>query len=103
MNLDGYDDLVASAIGEDNGAGIVFYFPGSSGGVTATGAGFAKQSHLGSSDEAGSLFGFALGASFLTSLSFRQIEDAIGRPRASRYEDSPARIADRPMEKCPVS
>jgi len=78
VNLDGYDDLVASAIGEDNGAGIVFYFPGSSGGVTATGAGFAKQSHLGSSNEAGSRFGFALAIGDFFDSLHREI--AIGCP-----------------------
>lgn len=79
VNRDGFEDLVASAIGEDNGAGVVFYFPGSAAGVTAAGSGFAKQSHLGSTDEPGSLFGYSLAiGDYYDSL---HLDIAIGCPR----------------------
>jgi len=60
MGGDGFDDLFVGSIGEDNDAGLVGFFPGSAGGITPTGSGFAKQSSLGGVDGAGDLFGYSL-------------------------------------------
>jgi hypothetical protein len=60
MGGDGFDDLFVGSIGEDDDAGLVAFFPGSASGVTSTGSGFAKQSHLGGVDDPGALFGFSL-------------------------------------------
>jgi hypothetical protein len=60
MGGDGFDDLFVGSIGEDNNAGLVGFFPGSAGGITPVGSGFAKQSGLGGVDDAGALFGYSL-------------------------------------------
>ena len=81
MTLDGYDDLFVGSIGEDNGAGLVAFFPGSAGGVTAVGSGFAKQSGLGGVDGAGDLFGYSLAVGDF--IDDEHLDLAIGAPYAA--------------------
>ncbi len=80
MTLDGFDDLFVGSIGEDNDAGLVGFFPGSAAGVSTTGSGFAKQSHLGGQDEPGSLFGYSL--TLGNFLDDDYLELAVGAPKA---------------------
>ena len=78
MNLDGFADLFVGSIGEDNDAGLVGFFPGSAAGVSTTGSGFAKQSHLGGVNDAGALFGYSLAVGNF--LGDDYLELAIGAP-----------------------
>jgi len=53
-------DLAVGAIGEDSGAGAVFFFDVSGPGVSLVAAGFFKQSNLGGTNDAGDSFGWSL-------------------------------------------
>lgn len=81
MNLDGFADLFVGSIGEDNDAGLVGFFPGSAGGVTSVGSGFAKQSGLGGTDGAGDLFGYSLAVGNF--IDDDHLDLAIGAPYAA--------------------
>ncbi|MBK8232398.1 MAG: hypothetical protein IPK72_17915 [Candidatus Eisenbacteria bacterium] len=60
MNGDGYDDLFISAVGEDDNAGVVFWFTGSAAGLGGAAEGWIKQSTIGGTNEVDDSFGLSL-------------------------------------------
>lgn len=83
FNADAYDDLAVGSPGEDGGAGAVFYFPGSAGGITSLEAGYFKQSDLGGTNVAGDGFGRALASGDL----YDSLHDdlAVGAPGRTAF------------------
>ncbi len=60
FDADTFPDLAVGAIGEDGGAGVVFYFYGAAAGMTATGSGWSKLADLGDVSEPNAWLGYAL-------------------------------------------